>query len=75
MKVCRQCGKLIAGAVFCSMTCYMTAKAGKHGSPLRNGDSWQDEVIELCPHCHCMTHTMGDGTCGKCTGEKKEARR
>lgn len=30
---------------------------------------YRDE-ISLCPHCGCMTHTMFNGTCGKCKEKK-----
>jgi hypothetical protein len=26
--------------------------------------------LSLCPHCHCMTHTLDEKTCGKCKGIK-----
>lgn len=34
-------------------------------SSLRKAFDKACEVSE-CPHCHCMTHTLDDGTCGKC---------
>ena len=32
---------------------------------------YSDEVSQ-CPHCLCGTHTMSDGSCGKCTGAKEK---
>jgi hypothetical protein len=31
----------------------------------------EDNLISLCIHCNCMTHTTSGGDCGKC-GEPKE---
>jgi len=28
-------------------------------------------VLSLCSSCYCMTHTLKDGKCGKCKGDKK----
>jgi len=38
---------------------------------MKNKNKMEEEEINLCPKCHCMTKTI-KGKCGKCGYEKEE---
>lgn len=45
---------------------YFTETHGEDEYKMYLRDGFDPEEISLCKSCYCMTHTLGDGRCGKC---------
>lgn len=40
---------------------------------MESEQDFEPTQISLCKSCYCMTHTMNDGSCGKCKAQKTDS--